>query len=88
MSMALCTGCKKVMTHVEFDQHDCPASPGPPLDGESWDDYADRCDKFKKEWEEEYQRTNDAMDALSESMNPTLPQLDSHDDGPIDGYDY
>jgi len=52
MSMARCTGCKKVMTHVEFDNfHDCPASPGPPLDGESWDDYSARCDKFKKEWE-------------------------------------
>ena len=36
----------------------------------------------------EYQRTNDAMDALSESMNPTLPELDSYEDGPIDGYDY
>ena len=36
----------------------------------------------------EYQRTNDAMDALSESMNPTLPELDSLEDGPIDGYDY
>ena len=52
MSMARCTGCKKVMTHVEFDQHDCPASPGPPLDGESWDDYKARCDKFQKDWEE------------------------------------
>ena len=38
--------------------------------------------------DEEYQRTNDAMDALSESMNPTLPELDSYEDGPIDGYDY
>tara|TARA_R100000329_G_scaffold71494_1_gene62300 strand:- start:124 stop:333 length:210 start_codon:yes stop_codon:yes gene_type:complete len=38
--------------------------------------------------EVEYQRTNDAMDALSESMNPTLPELDSYEDGPIDGYDY
>jgi len=53
MSMARCTGCKKVMTHVEFDNfHDCPASPGPPLKGESWDDYKARCDKFKKDWEE------------------------------------
>jgi hypothetical protein len=53
MSMARCTGCKKVMTHVEFDNfHDCPASPGPPLDGESWDDYSARCDKFKQDWEE------------------------------------
>ena len=51
--MALCTGCKKVMTHVEFDQHNCPANPGSPLDGESWDDYSARCDKFKKEWEED-----------------------------------
>ena len=76
MSMARCTGCGKVMTHVEFDNfHDCPASPGPPLDGESWDDYKARCDKFKKEWE-------------AGNQEITLPQLDSLEDGPIDGYDY
>jgi len=39
------------------------------------------------DWDE-YQRTSDAMDGLSESMNPTLPELDSYEDGPIDGYDY
>ena len=81
MSMARCTGCKKVMTHVEFDQHDCPASPGNPLKGESWEDYSARCKKFKQErwaewgWEES-------------EPELTLPQLDSYGDGPIDGYDY
>jgi hypothetical protein len=49
MSMARCTGCKKVMTHVEFDQHDCPGSPGDPLDGESWLDYKARCDKWRQD---------------------------------------
>ena len=51
MSIAKCTGCNEVMTHVEFDQHDCPANPGPPLNDESWDAYVVRCDKFKREWE-------------------------------------
>ena len=46
MSMARCKQCKKVMRHVEFDQHDCPNSPGDPLDGESWADYVARCDKW------------------------------------------
>ena len=49
MSMARCTGCKKVMTHVEFDMHDCPGSPGPPLDGESWLDYKARCEKWRQD---------------------------------------
>ena len=52
MSMARCTACKKVMTHAEFDQHNCPAIPGPPLDGESWSDYAARCEQFQKEWQQ------------------------------------
>ena len=80
MSMARCRQCQKVMTHVEFDQHDCPGSPGDPLDGESWLDYKARCDKWRQDrglptgWEDD--------DEI------TLPQLDSLEDGPIDGYDY
>ena len=51
MSLARCKQCRKVMTHVEFDQHDCPNSPGDPLDGESWDDYLARCDKWREQQE-------------------------------------
>ena len=46
MSLARCKQCKQTMTHIDFDQHDCPNSPGDPLDGESWADYVARCDKW------------------------------------------
>ena len=49
MSLAICKQCRKTMTHIEFDQHDCPNSPGKPLDGESFPDYKARCDKWRKD---------------------------------------
>jgi len=49
MGMARCMQCQIVMTHIEFDQHDCPGSPGAPLDGESWKDYKARCAKWRKD---------------------------------------
>jgi len=62
------------------DRYPCPGNPGDPLDGESWLDYKARCDKWRKDrglptgWEVDDETT--------------LPELDSYEDGPIDGYDY
>tara|TARA_R100001163_G_scaffold64272_1_gene58132 strand:+ start:1334 stop:1507 length:174 start_codon:yes stop_codon:yes gene_type:complete len=33
-------------------------------------------------------KPNPTMVEVEEKQELTLPQLDSHDDGPIDGYDY
>jgi hypothetical protein len=33
-------------------------------------------------------KPNPTMIEVEEEQELTLPQLDSHDDGPIDGYDY
>jgi len=35
------------MPALDFNVHDCPASPGPPHDDESWEDYKTRCDAFR-----------------------------------------
>lgn len=42
-----CTGCGAIMPALDFNVHDCPASPGPPHDDESWEDYKARCDAFR-----------------------------------------
>ena len=42
-----CSGCSEIMPALDFNIHECPASPGPPNDGETWDDYKARCDRFK-----------------------------------------
>ncbi len=47
MSLARCAQCGEIMSHIEFDQHDCPNSPGDPRDGEPWEDYKRRCEEFK-----------------------------------------
>jgi len=38
------------MKALDFNVHDCPASPGDPRDGESWDAYKARCDVFRDQW--------------------------------------
>ena len=55
MSKARCRQCQKIMSHVEFDQHNCPAHVGDPKDGESWNDYVVRSDKFSADWRKKQQ---------------------------------
>jgi hypothetical protein len=56
MSTILCKECEQTFpgdSHgesPEFDDHDCPASPGPPHKGESYADYSARCEAFRKVW--------------------------------------
>ena len=52
MMKARCKQCKATMPNHMFDQHDCPAHVGEPRDGESWEAYKARSDKFTAQWRE------------------------------------